>query len=65
MIIIVVYVDYIIFGRNIDNLSQSFVEHMQINLRCMYWERCHSFLLKISQSKQGLFISQTKHIKQI
>jgi hypothetical protein len=66
MVIIVVYVDDIIFGSSTDKLSKRFVEEMQKEFEMSMLGELSFFLgLQISQSNKGIFISQTKYIKEM
>jgi hypothetical protein len=66
MLIIVVYVDDIIFGSNDDRMSQNFAEEMQKEFEMSMLGELSFFLgLQISQSSKGIFISQTKYIKEM
>jgi hypothetical protein len=66
MIIIVVYVDDIIFGSNVDKLRKKFVEEMQSEFEMSMLGELSFFLgLQISQSNKGIFISQMKYIKEM
>jgi uncharacterized membrane protein YciS (DUF1049 family) len=64
MIIIVVYVDDIIFGSNVDKLRKTFVEVMQSEFEMSMLGEISFFLgLQISQSNKGIFIYKMKYIK--
>ena len=66
MIIIEVYVDDIIFGSDDDRLSQHFSKDMQKEFEMSLLEELKFFLgLQISQQKNGIFISQSKYIKEM
>jgi hypothetical protein len=66
MLIIVVYVDDIIFGSNDDKISQKFVEEMQEEFEMSMLGELSFFLgLQITQTSKGIFISQTKYIKEM
>ena len=66
MIITIVYVDDIIFGSNIDNLSQKFAEEMRKEFEISMIGELSFFLgLHISQSNKGIFISQSKYTKEM
>jgi hypothetical protein len=66
MLIIVVYVDDIIFGSNIDEMSQKFAEEMQKEFEMSMLGELSFFLgLQITQMSKGIFISQTKYIKEM
>jgi hypothetical protein len=63
MLIIVVYVDDIIFGINVDQMTQDFVEEMQREIEMSMLGELSFFLgLHISQTNIGIFIYQTKYI---
>ena len=64
MIIVVVYVDDIIFGRNIQILSVKFDSKMKKEFEMSMLGELTLFLgLQVYQSHKGIFISQTKYIK--
>jgi hypothetical protein len=66
MLIIVVYVDDIIFGSNVDRMSQKFAKEMQKEFEMSILGESSFFLgLQITQSRKGIFISQTKYIKEM
>jgi hypothetical protein len=66
MLIIVVYVDDIIFGSNVDRMSQKFAEEMKTEFEMSMLGELSFFLgLHISQTNKGIFISQTKYIKEM
>jgi hypothetical protein len=66
MIIIEVYVDDIIFGNNDDRLIQKFSKDMHNEFEMSLLEELTFFLgLQISQLDEGIFISQTKYIKEM
>ena len=66
MIIIEVYVDDIIFGSNDDRLSQQFSKNMQKEFEMSLLGELRFFLgLQISQQENGIFISQSKYIKEM
>jgi hypothetical protein len=66
MLIIVVYVDDIIFGSNDDRMSQKFAEEMQKEFEMSMLGELSFFLgLQITQTNKGIFISQTKYIKEM
>jgi hypothetical protein len=66
MIIIEVYVDDIIFGSDDDKLSQQFAKDMQKEFEMSLLGELKFFLgLQISQQNNGIFISQSKYIKEI
>ena len=66
MIIIEVYVDDIIFGSDDDRLSQQFARDTQSEFDMSLLGEMNLFLgLQISQLNDGIFISQSKYIKEM
>ena len=66
MIIIEFYVDDIIFGSDDDRLSQQFAKDMQKEFEMSLLGELKFFLgLHISQQNNGIFISQSKYIKEM
>ena len=66
MIIVVVYVDDIIFGSDLQNPSVSFASEMKKEFEMSMLGELTLFLgLQVSQSKKWIFISQTKYIKEM
>jgi hypothetical protein len=66
ILIIEVYVDDIIFGSDDDRLSQNFSKDMQSEFEMSLLGELNFFLgLQISQLDEGIFISQTKYIKEM
>jgi hypothetical protein len=66
ILLIEVYVDDIIFGSDDDKLSQKFAKDMQNEFEMSLLGELSFFLgLHICQSNHGIFISQTKYIKEI
>jgi hypothetical protein len=66
ILLIEVYVDDIIFGSDDDRLSQKFAKDMQSEFEMSLLGKLAFFLgLQICQSNQGIFISQTKYIKEM
>jgi hypothetical protein len=66
MIIVVVYVDDIIFVSNLNPLSKQFAIEMQKEFEMAMLGELTFFLgLQVSRSDKGLFISQTKYIKEM
>ena len=64
MIIVVVYVDDIIFGSNIQILSVEFAYEMKKEFEMSMLGELTFFLgLQVYQTDEGIFISQTKYIK--
>ena len=66
MISVVVYVDNIIFGSNIQILSVYFAFEMKKEFEMSMLGELTFFLgLQVYQTNEGIFISQTKYIKDI
>jgi hypothetical protein len=66
ILLIEVYVDDIIFGSTNDKLSQKFAKDMHNKFEMSLLGELSFFLgLQIRQSSQGIFISQTKYIKEV
>ena len=66
MLIIVVYVDDIIFGSNEESMSQNFALPMKQEFEMSFLGELTYFLgLQVQQNKDGIFLSQTKYLKQI
>ena len=66
MITAVVYVDDSIFGSDLKILSVNFVSEMKKEFEMpMLGEPTFFLGLQVSQSKKGIFISQTKYIKEM
>eukprot|EP00253_Pinus_taeda_P003351 PITA_03351 len=66
LLILVVYVDDIIFGSNEETMSQNFALVMQKEFEMSLLSELTYFLgLQIQQNKDGIFLSQTKYLKQI
>ena len=66
IIIIEVYVDDIIFRSDDDRLSQQFAKDMQSEFEMSMLGELNFFLvLQISQLNDGIFISQSKYIKEM
>eukprot|EP00253_Pinus_taeda_P005018 PITA_05018 len=66
LLILVVYVDYIIFGSNEEEMSQSFALVMQKEFEMSLLGELAYFLgLQIQPKEGGIFLSQTKYLKQI
>ena len=64
IIIVLVYVDDIVFGSNDDALSQGFSKLMQSKFEISMLGELSYFLgLQISQLENGIFLSQTKYAK--
>eukprot|EP00253_Pinus_taeda_P005170 PITA_05170 len=66
LLILVVYVDDIIFGSNEEAMSQSFALMMQKEFEMSLLGELTYFLrLQIQQNEGSIFLSQTKYLKQI
>ena len=66
MIIIVVYVDDILFGSDLQIMSVKFASEVKKEFEMSMLGELTFFLgLQVSQSKKGIFISQTKYIKEM
>jgi len=66
LLIIIVYVDDIIFGSNEESMSQNFALVMQQEFEMSLIGELTYFLgLQVQQNKDGIFLSQTKYLKQI
>jgi hypothetical protein len=66
ILLIKVYVDDIIFGSDYDRLSQKCAKDMQNEFEISLLGELSFFLrLQIHQSNQGIFISQTKYIREM
>ena len=64
MIIVVVYVDDIIFGSNLQILSVKFGSKMKKEFEMLMLGELTFFLgLQVCQSEKGIFISRNKYIK--
>lgn len=64
MIIVVVYLDDIIFGSKLNTSSELFSNNMKNEFEMsMLDELTFFFGFQFSQSDKGIFISQTKYIK--
>jgi len=61
-----VYVDDIIFGSNEEAMSQNFALVMQKEFEMsLLGELIYLLGLQVQQNKDDIFLSQTKHLKQI
>jgi hypothetical protein len=59
MIVVVVYVDDIIFGSNLTKLSKEFATKMQEEFEMSILGEISFFLgLQVNQNKNGIFVSQ-------
>eukprot|EP00253_Pinus_taeda_P022397 PITA_22397 len=66
LLILVVYVDDIIFGSNEEDMSQKFALVMQKEFEMsMLGELTYFLGLQVQQKKDGIFLLQTKYLKQI
>ena len=66
MIIIVVYIDDIIFGSDLQIISVKFASEMKKEFEMPMLGELTLFLgLQVSQSEKGTFISETKYIKEM
>jgi hypothetical protein len=66
ILLIEAYVDDIIFGSDDDRLSQKFAKDMQNEFEMSLLGELSFFVgLQIRQSNQGIFISQTKYIREM
>ena len=66
LLILVVYVGDIIFGRNEEAMSQNFVLVMQKEFEMSLLGELTYFLgLQVQQNKDNIFLSQTRYLKQI
>ena len=66
ILLIEVYVDDIISGSDDDRLSQKFAKDMQSEFEMSLLGELSFFMgLQIHQSNQGIFISQTKYIREM
>jgi hypothetical protein len=66
ILLIEVYVDDIIFGSDDDRLSRKFSKDMQNEFEMSLLGELSFFLgLQICQRNQGIFISQTKYIREM
>jgi hypothetical protein len=66
MIVLVVYVDDIIFGSNLTTLRRKFATKMQEEFEVSMLGELSFFLgLQVNQTKNGIYVSQTKYIKEM
>jgi hypothetical protein len=66
ILLIEVYVDDIIFGSYDDSMSQKFAKDMQNEFEIsLLGELSFFFSLQICQSNEGIFIFQTKYIREM
>jgi hypothetical protein len=66
MMIMELYVDYIIFGSDDEKMSNDFARMMQEEFEMSFLGELNFFLgLQIIQSKRGVFIHQSKYVKDI
>ena len=65
MLIVVIYVDDIIFGGN-DGMCKKCVEEMQKGFEMSMIGELNFFLgLQVNQTNKGIFISQSKYVKEL
>ena len=58
------YVDAIIFGSNVESMSQGFPSTMQQEFEMSpLGELTHFLGLQVQQTKNGIFLSQTKYLR--
>jgi hypothetical protein len=63
--VVVVYIDDIIFGSNLTIMSKTFATKIQEEIEMSMLGELSFFLgLQVTQSEKGIFISQTKNIKE-
>jgi hypothetical protein len=66
MIVVVMYVDDIIFGSNLTTQRRKFATKMQEKLEMSMLGELSFFLgLQVNQTENGIFVSQTKYIKEM
>jgi len=66
LLMVVGYVDDIIFGRNEDSMSQSFLSILQQEFGMSILGELTYFLgLQVQQENKFIFLSQTKYVKDI
>lgn len=66
LLIVVVYVDDIIFGSNVESMSQLFSSTMQKEFEMYLFTELKFFLgLQVHQTKNGICLYQNKYLKQI
>ena len=66
MIVVVVYVDDIIFGSNLTIMRGKSATKMKEEFEMYMLGEIYFFLgLQVTQSEKGIFISQTKYIKEM
>ena len=64
MIIVEVYVDDIIFGSDDEKMSKYFASRMQQEFEMCFLGELNFFLrFQIVQSKKGIFIHESKYVK--
>jgi len=65
-LVVIVYVDDIIFGGSRDELCKEFADKMQIEFEIFMLGELSFFLgLQVNQMKNGIFISQIKYVKEM
>lgn len=66
LLIVVVYVDDIIFGGHVESMSQGFASTMPQGFEISLLSEITYFpSLQVQQTKNGMFLSQIKYLKQI
>lgn len=66
LLIVFVYVDDIIFGSNVESMSQEFASVMKQEFEMSLLGELTNFLgIQVQRTKNGIFISQTKYLKHI
>ena len=66
MIFVQIYVDDIIFGSTNDNLCKRFAKLMQSNYEMSMMGELSYFLgLQVSQKEDGIFICQSKYVRDL
>ena len=64
-LLVVVYVDYILFRSEVDHLNHQFVVNMKFELDMSMLGEISYFLgLQITSTTKGIFISQGKYLKE-
>jgi len=65
-LVVIIYVDDIIFGGSRDELCKEFADKMQIEFEMSMLGELSFFLgLQVNQMKNGIFISQIKYVKEM
>ena len=66
IILVQIYVDDIIFGATQDRLCEEFVAAMKVKFEMSMMGELSFFLgLQVKQTKDGIFLSQSKYCKEI